>query len=110
MSKQENEATRVLDDDPKEQHITSFGNLVGIWVGLLLLTVVTVLISVLHKNFIAFSVVTALVIASTKALAVINHFMHLKYDSRVLKVMVYIVFGVFTVLIVLTALDYFTRA
>ena len=101
--------SRYLEGDPVGNHISSPGFLTGIWVGLLLLTAVTVLVSVLHKNFIAFSVVTALVIASTKAMVVIYHFMHLKFDSKVLKVMVYVVFGVFTVLIGLTAFDYLTR-
>lgn len=101
--------SRFLEGDPEEHHISSNSFLTGIWVGLLLLTALTVLVSVLHKDFIAFSVVTALIIASTKAMVVIYHFMHLKFDSQVLKVMVYVVFGVFTVLIGLTAFDYLTR-
>ncbi len=110
MSKQTSEKSRYLEGDPKTVHISSYRDLTGIWIGLLMLTTVTVLVSYMHNDFKAFSVLMALIIASAKAIVVINHFMHLKFDSKVIKIMVYVVFGVFTVLIVLTGIDYFTRA
>jgi cytochrome c oxidase subunit 4 len=101
--------SRHLPGDPKEHHVVSFKFNIGIWVGLLLLTVMTVLVSVMGINLVAFSVVTALIIATAKAIVVANYFMHLKYDNPVLKILFGITMVIFLVFIVLTAVDYITR-
>jgi cytochrome c oxidase subunit IV len=101
--------SRHLPGDPEEQHVSSFRFLFGIWAGLILLTAITVLVSVMGIHLVAFSVVTALVIASAKTLIVVNHFMHLKYDSKLLQIFVAIVMILFAVFIALTAVDYLTR-
>lgn len=101
--------SRFLPGDPKEHHIVSYRFHFGTWVGLVLLTIMTVLVSVMGINLVAFTVVTALVIASAKAIVVANHFMHLKYDNVVIKILIGIVLLIFLVFIVLTAIDYLTR-
>jgi cytochrome c oxidase subunit IV len=101
--------SRHLPGDPTEHHIVSYKFLAGIWLGLIILTIMTVLISVMGTNLVAFSVVTALVIASTKVIVVANYFMHLKYDNKVLTLLMGLTLFLFVVFIVLTAIDYLTR-
>lgn len=101
--------SRHLPGDPKEHHVVSYKFLAGIWAGLIILTVMTVLISVMGTNLVAFSVVTALIIASAKVIVVANYFMHLKYDNRLLTVLMGITMFLFIVFIGLTAIDYITR-
>ena len=105
---QENES-RYLPGDPKEHHIVSYKFNIGIWIGLVVLTIMTVLVSVMGINLVAFSVITALIIASTKAIVVANYFMHLKYDNVVLKILFGVTMLLFAVFISLTAIDYITR-
>jgi cytochrome c oxidase subunit IV len=101
--------SRHLPGDPTEHHVVSYKFLSGIWLGLIILTVMTVLISVMGTNLVAFSVVTALIIASAKVIVVMNYFMHLKYDNRLLTLLMGITMLLFFVFIGLTAVDYITR-
>ncbi len=105
----EKNKSRHLPGDPTEHHIVSYKNLFGIWLGLIVLTIMTVLISVMGTNLIAFSVVTALIIASAKVTVVANYFMHLKYDNKLLTILMGITMFLFIVFIGLTAFDYITR-
>jgi caa(3)-type oxidase subunit IV len=82
---------------------------IGIWFGLILLTIMTVLVSVMGINLVAFSVITALIIASAKAFVVANYFMNLKYDNILLKILFGITMLLFNVFLFLTAIDYLTR-
>lgn len=91
-------------------HVLSFKAQFSTWLGLILLTVMTVTVSVFGADIYTLSVLTALIIASTKALVVALYFMHLKFDPKVYKIMIGIVLVLFVVFIVLTLLDYVTRA
>lgn len=104
-----NNESRHLAGDPEEHHIVSFRFNIGIWFGLILLTIMTVLVSVMGVSLVAFSVVTALLIASAKAIVVANYFMHLKYDNKILKLLFGVTMLLFIVFISLTAIDYITR-
>jgi len=104
-----NNESRYLPGDPKEHHITSYKFNIGIWVGLIVLTLLTVLVSVMGINLVAFSVITAMVIASTKALVVANYFMHLKYDNPLIKILFGITMFLFLTFMLFTAIDYITR-
>jgi len=105
----EHNKSRHLPGDPTEQHVVSYKFLSGIWLGLIILTIMTVLISVLGTNLVAFSVVTALVIASAKVTVVANYFMHLKYENKLLAILISITLFLFIVFIVFTIFDYLTR-
>lgn len=105
----DNNESRYLPGDPKEHHIVSYKFNIGIWFGLIILTIMTVLVSVMGINLVAFSVVTAMIIASTKAVVVAYYFMHLKYDSKILRILLIITMLLFIVFIFLTAIDYLTR-
>jgi cytochrome c oxidase subunit 4 len=101
--------SRYLPGDPVGHHAVPYKFNISIWAGLIILTIMTVLVSVMEIRLVAFSVVTALVIATAKALVVANYFMHLKYDNKVLKILFGITMLLFLVFIVLTAIDYLTR-
>lgn len=101
--------SRHLPGDPKEHHVVSYKFNIGIWVGLIILTVMTVLVSVMGINLVAFSVFTAMVIATAKAVVVANYFMHLKWDNKLLKLLFGVTMLLFIVFISLTIIDYLTR-
>ena len=60
-------------------HIVPFKIYIGVFVSLLVLTVLTVWIS--HFQFGAWNIVVAMVVASVKAMLVALFFMHLKYEK-----------------------------
>jgi cytochrome c oxidase subunit 4 len=101
--------SRHLPGDPKEHHIIPYKFHIGIWVGLIILTVMTVLVSVMGISLVAFSVITALIIASAKAVVVANYFMHLKYENKLITWLMGVTMFLFVVFIAFTAFDYITR-
>ena len=101
--------SRHLPGDPEEHHIVSYKFLIGIWAGLILLTILTVLVSIMGISLIAFSVTTAMIIAATKATVVANYFMHLKYDNKLLKILLGVTLFLFLTFMGFTAIDYITR-
>ena len=90
-------------------HILSYKMHFSTWIGLLVLTIMTVTVSVFGADIYTLSVLTALVIASAKAMVVGLYFMHLKWEPRVYQIMIGIVLVLFLVFVVLTLLDYMAR-
>ena len=90
------------------EHVLSSKMYYGIWIALMVLTVVTA--SVAFVDLGPFNTVVALVIATCKALLVVLFFMHVKYASEKLTKMV-IVASVFwlLILLLLSLADYGTR-
>ena len=70
-----------------------YSRLVLLWLGLLALTGLTVALAGIELGSLV--VVTALTIASTKAVLVLNVFMHLKFENLILRLMVGGVFLLF---------------
>ncbi|MBT3243169.1 MAG: cytochrome-c oxidase [Bacteroidetes bacterium] len=91
----------------KHPHISSYNQHITVLLVLLILTFITVAVSGLH--FSTFSVGVALIIASVKGATVLTYFMHLKYESLFLKLIVAGVFLVYALVIVLTFTDYLLR-
>jgi cytochrome c oxidase subunit 4 len=77
------------------------------WIALLILTAATVAVAGLRLG--KLSVLTAIAIASVKTVIVLSFFMHLKYENRLLKSLVYVVIGVIALLIGLTFTDFLFR-
>jgi cytochrome c oxidase subunit 4 len=90
-----------------EAHISGYKELATVLLGLLVLTLLSVLITELH--FGALSVFVALAVASVKVVLVLLFFMHLKFESLLLKLMVGMVFLLFALVIVITFIDYLFR-
>ena len=89
------------------EHIVPVKVYITIWAVLMVLTGVTILVA--YYDLGRFNTIVALSIAVFKALLVILYFMHVKYSSRLTKVV--IAAGVFwlIILIVFTFSDYWTR-
>src|SRR5512140_2438266 len=92
-----------------QAHIVSYWDLAGTYLGLILLTILTVTISVYAEDLYTITAFTALTIASTKAVVVAYNFMHLKYDLKIYRIMFAAVIVLFLVFVVLTLVDYLTR-
>lgn len=92
-----------------QDHILSYKMHFSTWIGLLVLTIMTVTVSVFGADIYTLSVLTALVIASVKAIVVGMYFMHLKWEPRVYQIMIGIVLVLFLVFVILTLLDYMAR-
>jgi len=90
------------------EHVLSTKLYYGIWIALMVLTVVTARIAFIDLG--PFNTVVALVIATCKALLVVLFFMHVKYASEKLVKMV-IVASIFwlLLLLLLSLADYGTR-
>jgi cytochrome c oxidase subunit 4 len=92
-----------------EVHIVSYRDHASTFLGLILLTIMTVTVSVFGADLYTLTVLTALAIASGKAVVVALYFMHLKYDPKIYKAMLGVVLILFVVFVVLTLIDYLIR-
>ena len=90
-----------------EQHSLSYKTLILVWLILIFFTGVTVWITNLELG--ALSVGVALLVATVKVGLVLVYFMHLKFESKMLNILVAFVFIVLFVFIGLTISDYFYR-
>lgn len=90
-----------------EVHIVVPKTFVTVWLVLLALTAVTV--TVARMDLGAASTLTAVVIASIKAGLVLWFFMHLKYEKRLLKLLLLVPIVTLAVIIGLTFVDVLYR-
>lgn len=88
-------------------HTTEYRLLGKVLVFLMLMTLLT--ISVTSLNLGAFSVTVALLIACFKGFMVLSYFMHLKYESLLLRILVGMVFVLFALIVLITFIDYAYR-
>lgn len=93
--------------ETEKQHIIPYRIYVYILIALIIFTFLS--IGVAHLNFGAYSVLGALIFAMLKSFLVLTFFMHLKFDSPFLKVLVPGVFLLFLTVVFITFLDYFYR-
>jgi cytochrome c oxidase subunit 4 len=89
------------------EHIVSKTIYFLIFGALMVLTVVTYWVAL--YDFGRMNVVIALAVAVTKAVLVVLFFMHVRYSTRLTKIVVIAGFFWLAILIVLTLSDYFTR-
>lgn len=90
-----------------DTHISSYESHGKVLVSLLALTMLSVLITWMH--FGVFTIAVALSVASVKAFIVLRWFMHLKFESAFIRGMVIGVFALFTLVLIVTFIDYFFR-
>jgi cytochrome c oxidase subunit 4 len=88
-------------------HITGYTTFAVVLIVLLMLTAMTVTVAGIRIG--AYSAAAALVIAAIKVRTVIIHFMHLKTESRLLKLIVIGVFTLYGLVIIVTFIDYLFR-
>jgi cytochrome c oxidase subunit IV len=88
-------------------HVSSYYSLAIVLIILLTLTTLSVTITTIHLG--ALTVAGALLIASIKAGTVISYYMHMKFESLFLKLMITGVFLIFALVIGITFIDYLLR-
>jgi len=101
--------SNVTNPEHAEHHIVSPIQYCVVFGALLFGTLITVLAAKFDLPGVLNPVI-ALAIACTKAVIVILFFMHVKYQSRLIKMTVGAGFFTFLVLIIMTLSDYITRA
>lgn len=80
-----------------------YGLYILVWAGLVGLTTITVALA--GFNLASLTIVVAIAIAIIKSLLVTNYFMHVRTDSKVFKVFIFVCIAIFLVMIVLTFFD-----
>ena len=89
------------------EHILSYGKLATVWGVLLVLTATTVMIT--RVEFGAGKVWAALAIASIKSGLVIAFFMHMKYEPRLFRILLFVALFTLATFIGLTFFDVLYR-
>ena len=105
---QYHDASNVLNPEHSSHHIVTPIQYLMVFGTLLVFTGITVGAAYLEMGI--FNPIIALAIASFKAVVVILFFMHVKYQSHLIKVTVGAGFFTFIVLITMTLVDYMSRA
>ena len=105
---EKNDALNVTNPEHAEVHIVTPLQYSYVYGTLLVGTILTVLAARVELG--VFNPIVALGIACFKATVVILFFMHVKYQSRLIKITVGAGFFTFIVLITMTLSDYMSRA
>jgi cytochrome c oxidase subunit IV len=100
--------SNVVNPEHSDHHIVTPVVYAVVFVSLLVGTAITVAAAYIDLGI--FNPVVALAIAYTKAVIVILFFMHVKYQSKLVKLTVGAGFFTFLVLITMTLTDYVSRA
>jgi cytochrome c oxidase subunit 4 len=93
--------------EPKQHTLVPDRVFVSVWIALLTLTGVTILAAQMRMG--EWSMLANLLIASTKASLVLWFFMHLKYEKKLLKILLFVPILTITIIIGLTFLDIWYR-
>jgi cytochrome c oxidase subunit 4 len=91
----------------KKSHVLPDSLFIQVWVGLLILTGVTVAGSVYFPGKIG--ILIAMVVTPVKAALILMFFMHLRYEKKGFTIMFLVAVGVLSIFIGLTLIDYLFR-
>ena len=91
----------------EQHHIVSYRKLIGIWLALLALTALTV--GITRAELGGYKVLGALTIASVKAGLVIAFFMHMKYEEKLLRWLLFLALVTLAIFIGFTFFDVLYR-
>jgi cytochrome c oxidase subunit 4 len=92
----------------EEVHVIDYGKYIFVWLSLIAFTGITVTAAGIGLG--NWTIVIALLIASTKSWFVLNYFMHLRYEDKVFRVFISVALITFAIFIAFTFWDYsFTR-
>jgi cytochrome c oxidase subunit 4 len=108
MSSQYHDPANITNPEHAEHHIVGPKTYGIIFITLLTFTGITVAAAFVNLGIL--NPIVALAIASTKAVIVILFFMHVFYQSKLVKMTVAAGFFTFLILITMTLTDYISRA
>src|ERR1700753_12615 len=100
--------SNVVNPEHADHHIVTPKVYGMVYIGLLIATGITVWAAFINLGIL--NPIIALAIACTKAVIVILFFMHVKYQSRLVKMTVGAGFFTFLILVTMTLSDYISRA
>ncbi|HSH19101.1 MAG TPA: cytochrome C oxidase subunit IV family protein [Draconibacterium sp.] len=92
----------------EKHHVVPYRVYIIVLLALLALTFLSIGITSIELG--AYTVAGAILFACIKSFLVLTYFMHLKYDKKYIVAMVVFVFAIFTVVLIITFLDYYYRA
>lgn len=95
--------TQAAACSQEHEHGLSARTCVIVWIGLLILTTVTVAVS--EIDFTYFHILVAMIVATAKAALVVLWFMHVKYEGRAIHIMVFLAFFLLAIFISFTFFD-----
>jgi cytochrome c oxidase subunit 4 len=87
----------------EKQNLHPFSTYLLIWLGLLVLTSLTVTVAGLNLGNLSY--LGAILIAAAKGTLVVLFFMHIKYEDRVFKIMLGVAIATLVIIMVLTFVD-----
>ena len=108
MSSEHHDPANVTNPEHGEHHIVTPKTYIIVFITLLVFTGITV--GAAFVNLGIFNPIIALAIACTKAVIVILFFMHVFFQSKLIKMTVAAGFFTFMILITMTLSDYISRA
>ena len=108
MSSQHHDPANVTNPEHGEHHIVTPKTYILVFVTLLAFTAITVAAAFVNLGIL--NPMIALAIACTKAVIVILFFMHVFFQSKLIKMTVAAGFFTFMILITMTLSDYISRA
>ncbi len=91
----------------QERHIVRSRTFILVWIALVILTGLTIKAAQMHMG--EWSMVANIAIASTKAGLVLWFFMHLKYEKRIFKLLLFVPIITVSIIIGLTFFDIWYR-
>ena len=91
----------------EQDHIVSYKKLIATWLALVTLTALTVAVTRIELG--VYKVVAALTIACAKSALVIAIFMHMKYEGRLLRWLLFLALVTLAIFIGLTFFDVLYR-
>ena len=94
-------------ESPEDPHVLPDGLFIMVWVGLLILTAITVGASVMFSGTVG--IVTAMIVTPIKAILILMYFMHLKYEKPGFVIMFLVAVGILAIFLGLTFFDYLFR-
>ena len=97
------EESRAEEHEGGHAHTTGYGTYIMVWLGLVALTAITVTIAGIHLG--SLTLIMALLIACIKTTLVAYHFMHVKFDDRIIKIFIFVCIGIFLTFWILTFSD-----
>jgi len=84
-------------------HAPSYGSYIMVWLGLVALTAITVTIAGIHLG--SLTLMAAMLIAAVKTIFVGYYFMHIKFDTPIIKIFIIICIFIFLTFWILTFSD-----
>ncbi|MRR56354.1 MAG: cytochrome-c oxidase [Deltaproteobacteria bacterium] len=96
-----------MTNDKTEHHVVSYRKLTFVWLALLALTALTIEVTRLDLG--GYKVLGALAIASLKSGLVIAFFMHMKYEGRLLRWLLFLALVTLAIFIGFTFFDVLYR-